>query len=280
MDTLQIDVSALQPNEWNPNKMTDDEFAEFVAEVEHLGCVPKPVVVRPGGAGYEIIDGEHAWRAAVQLQHDTVTCEVIDADDFEAMRQTYKRNQHGTHEPVAEGRMFRRMLEERGVSNRALAELVSVSESKIRTGLMYAEAADQRPDFNFSELSVRQVRQYAHLPQVVGDAWIDGGADLEITQHDFRPLLFDLSGKPKVVPERVKWTPEDDEGTDGALKMPPRMGRSIAEDSGIPGERGSTRFPFERTHRPTWVPCVSRVCTPSHSDNRKTRLRAGRGSGG
>jgi ParB-like chromosome segregation protein Spo0J len=47
-----------------PEQDADEEFAELVEEVRHLGRLPKPVVVRnryaPGE--YQIVDGEHGWR--------------------------------------------------------------------------------------------------------------------------------------------------------------------------------------------------------------------------
>ena len=120
-------VDQLRPNDWNPNAMTEDAYAELLAEVKHLGRVPKPVVVRPNGDDYEIVDGEHSWRAAKDANLSVVSCEVIKADDFESMRQTFKRNQHGKHNPLLEGRMWRRMLEvkngKRRRSVRQLAEL-------------------------------------------------------------------------------------------------------------------------------------------------------------
>src|SRR5688572_15194569 len=100
MNAIDISILDLHPNGYNPNEMSDAEFAELVAEVRHLGRIPKPVIVRPNAAGYVIVDGEHGWRAAKEAGFETVPCEVVDIDDFEAKRQTYKRNQHGTHNPV------------------------------------------------------------------------------------------------------------------------------------------------------------------------------------
>src|SRR5215204_2424196 len=127
-DVRRLPTESLHSNNYNPNRMTDDEFAELVEEVRHLGRLPKPVVVRNGyagkgeAAGYLIVDGEHGWRVAKEVGLAKVSCEVIEADDFEAMRQTYKRNQHGTHNRVALGRMFRSMMDERDISGRELAK--------------------------------------------------------------------------------------------------------------------------------------------------------------
>lgn len=176
--TAMILTALLRPNDYNPNVMTDDEFAELVAEVRHLGRLPKPVVARPNGDGYVIVDGEHGWRAAREVGLTEVPCEVIAADDFEAMRQTYKRNQHGTHNPVQLGRMFRQMMEARGLSQRALAEEVHVSEGTIRNALEYAKAADVRNGYAFDTLTLKQVRYFNRLPRCIGRLWLDGGADV------------------------------------------------------------------------------------------------------
>ena len=119
-----LPVSALEPNDYNPNHMTDERFAELVEEVKHLGRLPKPVVARPNGdARYTIVDGEHGWRAAQEAGLSEIAVEIVEADDFEARRQTYKRNQHGEHDPVLLGRMFRQMMEERGLSQRIRTHL-------------------------------------------------------------------------------------------------------------------------------------------------------------
>lgn len=115
-DYTLLPVERLRSNEWNPNQMVEDEFAELVAEVRHLGRLPKPVIVRANGDGWDIVDGEHGWRAAKEVGLAEVNCEVVAVDDFEAMRQTYKRNQHGTHNPVLLGQIFQRMLKERDLS--------------------------------------------------------------------------------------------------------------------------------------------------------------------
>jgi ParB-like chromosome segregation protein Spo0J len=158
--------------------------------------------VRPNDSGYVIVDGEHGWRAAKELGLAELPCEVVDVDDFEAMRQTYKRNRHGSDDPLQLGRMFKRMLDARGQSHRGLANEIEVSEGTIRNGLMYAEAAELRnsyvreggglaraelrkanedahtPDEQIARLSVRQVRAYLHLPPTIANLWLDAGADL------------------------------------------------------------------------------------------------------
>lgn len=174
-----LPTDSIRPNQYNPNQMTDDEFAECLAEVRHLGRLPKPIIVRSNGEGFLIVDGEHGWRCAVEAKLDTVACEVVDVDDFEAMRQTYKRNQHGTHNPVKLGQMFRRMMADRDLSQRALAEDIEVSEGTVRNALEYAKASGVRNDYAFDALAIKQVRAYNRLPLAIGNYWVDCGAEIK-----------------------------------------------------------------------------------------------------
>ena len=191
--TQLLPVDTLSPNDYNPNRMSEDSFGELVAEIRHLGRLPKPVIVRPNGNGYLIVDGEHGRRAAQEAGLSEIPCEVVEIDEFEARRQTYKRNQHGEHNPVLLGRMFGQMMEQRSLSRRALAKEIDVSEGTIRNALLYADAADMRnryaegleethqgktPDDQIAALSVRQVRYYVKIPRVFADRWLNAGADV------------------------------------------------------------------------------------------------------
>ena len=194
--TATLKISALQPNDYNPNQMADERFAELVEEVRRLGRLPKPVVARPNGDGqYVIVDGEHGWRAAREVGLAEIAVEVVEVDDFEARRQTYKRNQHGEHDPILLGRMFRQMMDERDLSQRALAKEIAVSEGTVRNALLFTEAAELRNGYARAKkltedaktsaalvagLSVRQVRYYVRLPQMSGGFWLDAGADMKV----------------------------------------------------------------------------------------------------
>jgi ParB/RepB/Spo0J family partition protein len=193
MNNVTLPVAALTPNDYNPNHMSDERFAELLEEVKHLGRPPKPVVVRANGDGnYTIVDGEHGWRAAQKVGLSKIAAEVVEADDFEVRRQTYKRNQHGEHDPALLGRMFRQMMDERSLSQRALAKEIAVSEGTIRNALLYAEAAELRNSYavahghdvdaaaEIGSLAVRQLRSYIALPDPIRQYWLRDGDDLKL----------------------------------------------------------------------------------------------------
>src|SRR5262245_44734007 len=175
-----IDTSLIAANSFNPNQMTDEEFAEYVAEVRRLGGLPKPIVVRPNGEGrYVVVDGEYALLAAKEVGLEEVPCEVIDADEFEARRQCLKRNQHGRMNPVRLGRMFREMMDLRKLSLRELEQEIKTSEGTIRNALLFAEGAELRNRYapegaedKIARLTVKQVRAYVNRPGSERDRWL------------------------------------------------------------------------------------------------------------
>ena len=189
-----LDVAQLRENDWNPNQMDEDEYEQLVAEVQRLGRVTKPIVVRPVGACYEISDGAHNYRAAKEVGITKVMCDVIeDMTDTEARVQTYMRNQHGTHNPLLEGFMFSGILDsDDELSNRELANRLGASEGKIRRSLKYVEAYEMRRRYaasladepldedddedirdRVSRLKQRQLECYFKLPDVIRDRWFD-----------------------------------------------------------------------------------------------------------
>jgi hypothetical protein len=177
--------------------MTEGGFEELRAEVRHLGRIPKPVVVRANSSktGYEIVDGEHSWRAAKELGFDKIECEIVEVDDFEAMSQTYKRNQHGSHNPVKLGQMFEKMCSDRLVSIRKLARSIGVSEGTVRNAINYARAARMRSGYAFQILSQDQVRLYLRLPCPINDLWLDSGARISSIQQSLSVTLGKGEGK-------------------------------------------------------------------------------------
>jgi ParB/RepB/Spo0J family partition protein len=185
-----IEIGKIEPNDYNPNEMTDAEFEECKNEIKHLGTIPKPIVVREVKGKFIIIDGEHNWRAAKELGFITVPCEIIKVNDNEAMRQTYKRNMHGKFNQVKLGEMFKKAgAGTADVSLRELAEKYNISDGTVRNALAYFKAQELRNSYAFEndltekidikDLSIRQIRAYIALPPVIRDKWLLAGADLK-----------------------------------------------------------------------------------------------------
>lgn len=85
-----VDINLLQEFTLKDNQdfspWKKEEFDELVVSVEQYGIM-NPIIIRPlDGAetGYEILAGEHRWKAAKVLNHNQVPCRVFRGSDQDA----------------------------------------------------------------------------------------------------------------------------------------------------------------------------------------------------
>lgn len=77
MNLIKIRTDDAVPNQYNPNLMSGKEFDRLKYSIQRFGQVV-PILVRPvdsgGGVQYEIVDGEHRWRALKELGIEECFC--------------------------------------------------------------------------------------------------------------------------------------------------------------------------------------------------------------
>ena len=69
LEVSYLPITKVTPNPWNPNKQTERQYAAEIESICDNGFV-MPILVRkhPEKKGYyEIIDGEHRWKALTQI---------------------------------------------------------------------------------------------------------------------------------------------------------------------------------------------------------------------
>lgn len=66
-----VSVRDLRPAPLNPNEMTAEMYQKALASIRAFNFVD-PITARETDEGFEIVDGEHRWRAAVELGMSTV----------------------------------------------------------------------------------------------------------------------------------------------------------------------------------------------------------------
>jgi ParB family chromosome partitioning protein len=141
---LRVAPEVLIPNPWNPNSMDDFMFRKTVASLDRLDFAA-PVVVREKGDYYEIIDGEHRVKAAVELGMTQIPIwNLGDISDAQAKQLTVVLNEtKGTADREKLGVLLRDLL-----SSESTAELLEV--------LPYAKADFQAlldvPDFDWDDI--------------------------------------------------------------------------------------------------------------------------------
>lgn len=182
MEIQSIATDEIRPNGINPNRMAPEQFAQLKREIQRIGSLPDPIYVRPVEGGFEIVDGEHRWRAARKLGMTHVPCYVQDVDDFELRRLLLKRNKHGTHNKIGDGQLYRDMMQAKDLSIRGLADELDISEATIRNRLQYLQVFERRvkhteePEQAKAEIEknkISDIRTYNALPEAVANKALD-----------------------------------------------------------------------------------------------------------
>jgi ParB-like chromosome segregation protein Spo0J len=66
-----ITLDKVVPNPWNPNRQNERQFEAEVESIADNGFIA-PILVRKLGMRYEIIDGEHRWKALRKIAEDGI----------------------------------------------------------------------------------------------------------------------------------------------------------------------------------------------------------------
>lgn len=187
-DVFLVPIDKCVPNDWNPNEMTRAAFDRLVKEIKETGMI-NPIHVVPVEDGtYRIIGGEHRWRAARALGHETIECKVLteerfqdeDLQKFINMRQNMLR---GEMNPEKFARLYEDMA--RRYSNDALRDLMAVTDEDewryyvdgVEGGL---ESAGLPKDMvNEFKERVQEVNTVDDLGRVLNDLFSHHGDDLQ-----------------------------------------------------------------------------------------------------
>lgn len=109
-ETRLVPITALRPNPWNPNRMPTRLFEALKEQIR--GGFVQPVLCRPAPsegkeARYEILDGEHRWRAAQEVGLTQVPAVVVTDDDVAARLRTIAMNRiRGELDPLRTGSLL------------------------------------------------------------------------------------------------------------------------------------------------------------------------------
>ena len=93
METIykEIDINKIKLNTYNPNEMEDDNLQHLKEEIQRIGLV-QPIIVRPDGEEFIVIDGEHRFKICQENKLKTIPCMIADVDENTAKTLTVNLN--------------------------------------------------------------------------------------------------------------------------------------------------------------------------------------------
>ncbi len=125
-------MSDIEPNKEQPRRHFDDAaIAELADSIRQHGLI-QPIIVRPMGAGYQIVAGERRWRACRMLGMSEIPAIIKDFTDPETAQIALIENiQREDLNPIEEAAAFRSLMDEYSMTQEELSKAVGRSRSAI-----------------------------------------------------------------------------------------------------------------------------------------------------
>jgi len=142
-----LPTDQLSPGRFQPRRHFDEESLQALADSIKAQGILQPILVRrnpDNPAGYEILAGERRWRAAQAAQLHEVPVIIRDLGDREASEIALVENiQRQDLNPIEEAQGYKRLVEEFGHTQEALAQALGKSRSHIANTLRLLNLPDE-----------------------------------------------------------------------------------------------------------------------------------------
>ncbi|HXS41166.1 MAG TPA: ParB/RepB/Spo0J family partition protein [Stellaceae bacterium] len=143
----QVATELLQPGRFQPRRHFDQESLDALADSVRAQGILQPILVRRSPENpntYEILAGERRWRAAQAARLHEVPVLVRELGDREASEIALVENvQRQDLNPVEEAQGYRRLIDEFGHTQEALASALGKSRSHIANTLRLLTLPDE-----------------------------------------------------------------------------------------------------------------------------------------
>ncbi|MBI3182869.1 MAG: ParB/RepB/Spo0J family partition protein [Myxococcales bacterium] len=133
---LRLPLEEVRRDGAQPRKAFHEEGLAGLAESIRSQGVIQPVLVRRDGKGYRLIAGERRWRAAQLAGLKEIPALLREATDADAFEMALVENlQREDLNPIEEAQAYRRLMEERSLTQEQLSQRVGKDRSTVANAL-------------------------------------------------------------------------------------------------------------------------------------------------
>ena len=131
-DIVQIDLSELRSNPYQPRQVFDEEKLQELADsIKEFGVI-QPIIVKKSIKGYEIIAGERRVQASLMADKKTIPAIVKDFTDEEMMQIALLENiQREDLSPIEEAEAYRKLIASLEITQEEFSKRIGKSRSYI-----------------------------------------------------------------------------------------------------------------------------------------------------
>lgn len=175
MERKEISVEKLEPNNFNPNVMTKEEYSLLLQDMKACGSkhdlAIDRLLVSPKNVFYNdpeaeegvhvIIDGEWRWKAAKELGWDSISCEIRCISEDLAKALNYRRSKERGHiDPLKEATLFKSEID-KGLSQKQVSLKYNASQPYVANRLRLIKLDErvvklhEKPEETFKDIQMK-----------------------------------------------------------------------------------------------------------------------------
>lgn len=195
-EQTEIDLDSIVPGPMQPRSHFDEGSLEGLADSIRAHGIVQPLLVRRQGDRYELIAGERRWRAARLAGLAKVPVVVKEVPDQDLLEIALIENiQRENLNPIEEAQAYKRLIENVGLTQEALAARVGRDRSYITNYLRLLKLPDDLQQLvvegRLSTGHARTILGLAHvdLQRKIARQVIDGALSVRATEHLVRKAV-------------------------------------------------------------------------------------------
>jgi ParB family chromosome partitioning protein len=132
----EIDIDLIDPNPDQPRSRFAESTLDELSQSIVANGVVQPIVVRRKGGRYEIVAGERRWRAAQRAGLRRIPAAVKEVSDDKLLELALIENiQREELNPIEEASAYRKLIDNIGLTQEAIATSVGKDRTLIATSL-------------------------------------------------------------------------------------------------------------------------------------------------
>lgn len=164
-DKVNLKISEIRPNPYQPRKNFDEEKLKELAESIKERGIFQPVLVRKSALkGYELIAGERRMKASKMAGLKEIPAFVLDFDDADMMEVSLLENiQRDDLNPIEEAEAYNQIIEKLGYTQEELAKKISKSRAYVTNTLRLNKLPKK-----VKELVIKGSLTYGHARTLLG----------------------------------------------------------------------------------------------------------------
>jgi ParB family chromosome partitioning protein len=140
----EISIDAILPNPYQPRTVWDQQEMENLAESIKANGIVQPIIVRPAGAGFELIAGERRLRAAQLASLTTIPALVREASDEQMLELSLIENIHRADlNPIERAKAYQNYLNTFSLTQAEAAERLGENRSVIANYLRLLDLPEE-----------------------------------------------------------------------------------------------------------------------------------------